>query len=456
MDYKSIFKRYDIRGKYPGELNEAVAIKLAQAYFHTIRPREVVIGYYNIYGSDIIARAFSAELITEGVKVYNVGSVTTPMLYFSSSYKNIPLSIMCTASHLGEGYTGIKPNKDGIPLEEEAVLAIKVEFDRLTTIASHDFELVPAERQPETINIYGPYVATIASLLSYPLYNYKVAVDLGNGNNAFVAEQLLHKVGIDYRAINSEVRDRDLQHPSNPKMQSNRSQLEHLIAEMGADLGVIWDGDCDRCYLVDWAGEVIPPEYVAIKIAGLLKKTNSYSHITADVRASFAVERELAKEEIKVKRIQAWHVPIKYEMEQDPTIGFGFEVSGHYVFKDFFKIDDGLLAFLLFIEALENLKLDFKADLSKFHSTYYIPEEMNFTSPISEEELKAKLPVKYKDGLINLVDGVSIDYPTWRFNIRASRTEPILRLNISGTNRAEVGAHLADIERVVGGKKLAS
>jgi len=300
----SIFRAYDIRGVYPQDLNEETAFAIGRSFVKFLpqnRPK-IAVARDNRLSSAALHQSLISGMTEMGADMVDLGLATTPMLYFSSSYKNIPLSIMCTASHLGEGYTGIKQNKDGIPLEEEAVLAIKVEFDRLTTIASHDFELVHAERQPETINIYGPYVATIASLLSYPLYNYKVAVDLGNGNNAFVAEQLLHKVGIDYRAINSEVRDRDLQHPSNPKMQSNRSQLEHLIAEMGADLGVIWDGDCDRCYLVDWAGEVIPPEYVAIKIAGLLKKTNSYSHITADVRASFAVERELAKEEIKVKR----------------------------------------------------------------------------------------------------------------------------------------------------------
>jgi phosphomannomutase len=457
MEYNSIFKRYDIRGKYPEDINECVVGKIALAYMDVIKPNGVVLGHDNIDGSDKISNKLSEILRFNGVEVYEAGLVTSPMLYFSSSVNNIPISIMCTASHLGEGHTGIKPNKGGIPLEESEIVAIKKRYEE---ILSSEYSLLATTGRvassPTYLMVYDDYTDALLSIISGPLDRYTVVADLGNGVNSLVSNKLFARVGLKFTLINTDIRGKDLSHPSNPKIKQNRAQLELKVKEERADIGIIWDGDCDRGYFIDSLGDVIPPEYVAICIARLLKETKEYSKITADVRASFAVEKECFKYGIEVKRIKAWHVPIKYEMENDAGIGFGFEVSGHYVFKDFYKIDDGMLAALMFINALQKLNIDLKSDLKKFRETYYILEEINYSNEASEEALQKILSKKYESGKITLVDGISVDFPTWRFNVRSSRTEPIIRLNISGTDRAEVDKNLKEIETIIGGKKLAS
>jgi phosphomannomutase len=391
------------------------------------------------------------------VKVYEVGLVTTPMLYFAASAKKSPMSIMCTASHLGEGYTGIKPNKGGIPLEEREIIAIRNKYKELSESKMPAVELSDSAVVSSThLVIYDNYISELLNFVSKPLGKYSVVVDVGNGVNSLVVEKLLTSLGIKHTVINKEIRGTGLSHPSNPKIKRNREQLESKIKEEGSDIGLIWDGDCDRCCFIDNFGDMIPPEYIAICIARLLKETGNYSKITADVRASFAIEKECIRYGIDVIRIMAWHPPIKFEMERDPSIGFGFELSGHYVFKDFYKTDDGMLAALLFINALETLNINLKLDLHDFRNKYYILEEINYKTEISEEALQEILSKKYSDGQMILIDGISVDYPSWRFNVRASRTEPIIRLNISGTDRAIVERNLKDIEVIINGKRLDS
>jgi phosphomannomutase len=457
MEYNSIFKRYDIRGKYPEEINEETAKILAGVYFDIIKPTKVVIGYDNVQGSDSVCEEFGLELSRLGcAEVISVGMVPTPVLYYACSHLVSDHALMFTASHLGEGYTGVKPLKFGIPLPEETMLQIRDNY--LTRTAGTSISTVsmeePAGAKINAVSIVHDYTEALLKLVGKNLSRYKVVVDAGNGPVNSVLGGIFDQLDINYSAINTHILAKNFSHPSNPKIKQNRHQLEEAIREQKSDLGIIWDGDCDRCLFVDSAGDLISPEFVAIVIASYLQRVSGCRKITADVRASSAVEIECARAGIEVKRIKAWHVPIKEEMEKDPNIGFGFEVSGHYIFRDFYKIDDGLLAAVSFLDGLQNSEISLKEMLEDFRQKYYIPEEINYRTEVSEEMLQNTLKNKYKDGVINLIDGISVDYPNWRFNVRSSRTEPIIRLNISGSNKQLVSEQLDAIEKEIGGTRL--
>jgi len=363
---------------------------------------------------------------------------------------------MFTASHLGEGYTGVKPLRHGIPLPEETLSAMRIDYETQLEreIPEHSGSSISGDVKLKHVSVNSDYCTELKNLIRHRLAKYRIVADVGNGPITPLVNDILAPLGIPYSIINREIRSRGLAHPSNPKIKQNRAQLENAVRGQNADLGIIWDGDCDRCLFIDRDGELICPEFVAKVIATRIKKVAGYSCITADVRASSAIEDVCNKNGIIVKRIKAWHVPIKEEMEKDPNIGFGFEVSGHYVFQDFYKIDDGMLAMLYFLDGLNNEESRLEDLLSDFRSKYFIPEEINYRTTVSEEMLQKKLSAKYYDGRINLIDGISVDYPEWRFNARSSRTEPIIRLNISGTSKDLVLKHLQAIEKEIDGERI--
>jgi phosphomannomutase len=444
----SIFKKYDIRGAYPLELNQASSQRIAAAYFQIINPERVCIAYDPIEGSEVVCSALTQELCRLGVNVVNLGVCSTPKLYFGSNYLKIAHALMCTSSHLGEGFTGIKFLKYGVPLEEFELAKIKTCYEQSSKELPKDFSLTQSG-SVTNVSVDEPYTEAIRAFIAKGLSTYKVVFDASNGPVALFIDPVFRDTGLTYTVINSEVKAKELSHPSNPKLVEDRVQLAESVRTSHADLGVIWDGDGDRAFFIDSTGKLIPPEFIAVKIADYVKKTHGCRKITVDVRASSAMEELCAKVGIEVKRIQAWHVPIKLAMVQDPKIGFGCETSGHYVFRDFHRIDDGLLATVMFLDALNTQQQSLDEELKQFRATYYIPEEVNFTTSQSESVLAEKFVAQYASGQLDFTDGLTVTFPSWRFNIRSSKTEPIIRLNISGTSKADVQENLKLIESIV-------
>lgn len=444
MEYNTIFKRYDIRGKYPDEISPEVAKKIAKIYFNFYHLSKIIIGHDSIDGANEIYSEISNELAGYGVNVTQIGMVSSPRLYYASAKLNIKYGIMITASHLGAGFTGIKLINDGVPPPEEDLVKLSQIYE-----SKRDISLTSKKGGINFYDINSPYASDVVAFIKSSLTKYKIVIDASNGPNAPVIDKIFSEINIPYTAINMEVKGSGLSHPTNPKIPENRVQLVNAVKESKADLGIIWDGDGDRAYFVDSKGKVIAPEFTASLIAADIKNKLGYKTITSDIRASSAIEQECSKDNIEVVRLKAWHVPIKEEMEKDSKIGFGYEVSGHYVFSDFYKIDDGLLASLVFLRALNNNEKSLSELLKDFRNTYYILEEINFESEKSEEEVVDLLKNTYKDGKVILIDGVTVEYSDWRFNLRSSRTEPILRLNISGISQKTVDENLSKIKSII-------
>lgn len=448
-----IFKRYDVRGKFPEDITEELIEKLVRACVHLFKPSQLIIGHDPLEGSATIYPKVCEEFRKYGVSIYKAGTLSSPMLYWASPFYNIPFAINLTASHLGIGHTGFKILNAGIPPTPEEIIKLR---DLVLSPQGLEAPTSPLGAETELTALLGDYEAYLLKLLEeMPNTNrYKIVIDVSNGPNAQILQDLFTKLKLDVILINNIMKAKDLAHDTNPKIEANRKQLlETLISEQ-ADLGIIWDGDGDRAYFLNKDGSVIPPEFVAIQTASYLFRNGSGKSITIDIRASSAVEVELNKIGCNVKRIQAWHIPIKEEMAKDPGIFFGMEASGHYVFRDLYRSDDGLFASLMFVKALLVDGQNLNELLEAFRKTYKTIEEINFRTEKTEEELIKEFKNMYPDAKLNDIDGITIDYPDWRFNVRSSRTEPIIRLNISGTNFTKVDSNLAKIKDTIGGTIL--
>lgn len=447
---EDIFKRYDIRGRYPQDINIENVVKIIQAYVFLFKPEQIVVGHDSLEGSKLLYPSVCSAFALCGVDVYQIGLCTSPMVAFASAHYNVIHAIMLTASHLGDGYTGIKAIHNGIPPAPEEMLELK-------KIALSDNEINLSVPSPGELTTLHGFIAAYKDMLlqlvdySQTKHSYKVVFDLANGGISMVLADLTTRLGIKAHMINSDILYSHLAHGTNPKIAKNRTQLLAKVKHDKADLGVMWDGDGDRAYFVDSEGQVIPPEYIGAKIGSYLVTKNVGNKVTVDVRGSTAYADIIEAAGGNVLRIQSWHVPIKQLMEQDSEVIFGMEVSGHYVFRDFYKIDDGLLASLIFISAISKMAMPLAQDLAEFRQKYKIVEEINFKTTKSETQLVQQVQEYYKDGIPNTIDGLSIDYPDWRFNIRSSRTEPIIRLCISGTNFELVDQNLEFLKSVIGG-----
>lgn len=446
-----IFKKYDVRGLFPQEVNVDTARLLAKAYIVTFAPTKIVIGHDPLIGSNTIYDPVCEEFSKYGVEVYKAGEISTPLLYFASSHFGVPQGIILTASHLGTLYTGFKIVLNGVPPTQDKIIEMKENFHNQAKLDSLELKQIPRNHLTNLKAEYINKLIEIAGTINDP-HKYKFAVDASNGPNAQISREIFNKLGFDYVMINEEIKSKDLAHETNPKVEKNRQELTDLVKKSNADLGIIWDGDCDRAYFIDNKGTIIPPEFVGITIGSYLITRKKGNTMTIDVRASNAVEKEINKTGGVVKRIQAWHVPIKFEMEKDQNIVFGMETSGHYVFRDLYKADDGLLASLVFLAAIYNSQDQLGSSLKEFSSKYKIVEEVNFTITKPETQIYTEIKQLYSDGKLSEIDGISIDYPTWRANIRTSKSEPILRLNISGTEWTDIDANFKKLKEIINGK----
>jgi phosphomannomutase len=448
-----IFKRYDIRGKFPDEINSEVIKQIVAAYVQLFNPTKIIIGHDPLTGSSEIYPHICSEFTKYGVEVYKVGQITTPMLYFASAHYQVPQGIMLTASHLGPGHTGVKIVNDGVPPEPSQIIELRDLI--LNEKCTVPYSATPAQEHEltELFEDYTKKILEVVGQIPNPT-RYKIVYDSSNGPNGPAARFLFEKLGLNFVALNEEIRGKNLSHDTNPKIEVNRRDLMTAIKAEKADLGIIWDGDCDRAYFLDSEGKVISPEFVGIQVGSLLIKEKKGNKMTIDIRAAQAVENEISKIGGVVKRIQAWHVPIKFEMHADSDVVFGMETSGHMVFRDMFKSDDGLLASLMFVKGVFSMDITLQTALEEFSKKYKIVEEINFETAKSEEALVQEFKLAFPNGVFSDIDGATVDYPDWRFNARSSRTEPIIRLNISGTNFARVDENLAKISQIIGGKVL--
>ncbi|HWH21504.1 MAG TPA: phosphomannomutase/phosphoglucomutase [Solirubrobacterales bacterium] len=434
-----IFKAYDIRGLYGEQMDEGTAQAIGRAFVRVLaRLRGKSAGELRIgLGRDmrLTAPAMAAELrdgmIFEGATVLDAGMVGTEMLYFLVGSRELDGGAMCTASHNPKAYTGVKLVREGaLPLSGDAGIA-----EVKATIEAGLGE-APGGGRFEEVDIWEEFRAHALGFIDPAAVKpMKVVVDGGNGMGGPMVGPILEKLPLDleemYFVPDGEFPD----HEPNPLLEENRRLIIERVRATGADLGIAWDGDADRCFFIDGTGEFCDGDFICALLARQVLAKNPGATILYDPRSSRAVPDLVAAEGGKSGLSRVGHAFFKARMREERA-AFGGEVSGHYYFRDFWNADSGTIPALLMLELLSKDGRTIGELMSEFRSKYFISGEIN--SEVADQAGKLdEIRERYADGEISELDGVSVDYPEWHFNVRPSNTEPLLRLNLESLTSRE-------------------
>jgi phosphomannomutase len=437
----TVFKAYDIRGIYGRDLNADNAEQIGRAFTRVIaaiegKPTsELKLGL----GRDMrltapeMAAAYRAGMVAEGASVLDAGEVGTEMLYFLVGSRELDGGLMCTASHNPKAYTGVK-------LVGRGALALSGEtgINEIRDLVLGD-QLGPVKDTPgavEQVDIYEEFQAAALKFIDPEAVKpLKVVVDGGNGMAGPMVGPLLRKLGLDLTECYFTPDGNFPDHEPNPLLPENRKFIINEVKSRQADLGIAWDGDADRCFFIDGNGEFVDGDFLTALLAEALLRKHPGETILYDIRASRAVADtvEAAGGIALVNRVG--HAFFKRRMREEGGI-FGGEVSGHYYFRDFYCADSGTLPALLLLELLSQSDSTLAELIDRYRAKYFISGEIN--SEVTDAEAKMdQIAAEFSDAEQRQIDGISIDYPDWHFNVRSSNTEPLLRLCLESLNSYE-------------------
>jgi phosphomannomutase len=426
----TIFKAYDIRGRYGDELDPQVAERIGRAFARVIGELEdkptselrLGLGRDMRLTAPEMASAYRAGMTAEGATVLDAGQVGTEMLYYLVGSRELDGGLMCTASHNPKAYTGVKLVKRGaIPLSGDAGIGdVKAKVEA-------GLGEPPGGGSVEEVDVYDEFhEAALGFIDAEAIKPLKVVVDGGNGMAGPMVGPLLERLGLDletsYWVPDGEFPD----HEPNPLLPENREFIIAEVKRTGADLGIAWDGDADRCFFIDEHGQFVDGDFLTALLAASMLKKHPGAKILYDVRASWAVPDTVEAAGGTPLMNRVGHAFFKTRMRAEDA-AFGGEVSGHYYFHDFYCADSGTLPALLILELLSQRGASMSELLEPLRSRYFISGEIN--SEVSDQQGKMdELERRYADGRLSHLDGVSVEYDDWHFNVRPSNTEPLLRL----------------------------
>ena len=427
-----IFKAYDIRGLHGEEMDETTALAIGRAFARVLarlrgkQTSELRVGL----GRDmrLTAPAMAAELrdglIFEGATVVDAGMVATEMLYHLVGSRELDGGAMVTASHNPKAYTGVKLVREGaLPLSGDAGIGdVQREIEA-------GLGPGPGGGSFEEVDVWDEYREHALSFIDPAAVRpLKVVVDGGNGMAGPMVGPILRKLGLELEEMYFEPDGEFPDHEPNPLLPENRAMIMERVRGTGADLGIAWDGDADRCFFIDGSGEFCDGDFICALLARAALAKNPGATILYDPRSSRAVPDLVAAEGGRSDLSRVGHAFFKARMREQSAV-FGGEVSGHYYFRDFWNADSGTIPALLMLELLCVDGRSLGELMAEFRSRYFISGEIN--SEVADQEAKMEeIAGRYGDGELTRLDGISIDYPDWHFNVRPSNTEPLLRLNL--------------------------
>jgi len=422
----SVFKAYDVRGIYPSQLDEEGAYAIGRAYVEQFEPRRIAVGRDMRLSGPAMQAAAMEGAADAGAEVLDVGLIGTEMLYFAVGELGLDGGITVTASHNPKEYTGMKIVRRGaLPVGgDSGLLDVR---DRALAVRRTDGG---SAARISAVDIWPAYVDRVMSFVDVSeIRPLRVVVDAANGMAGAMLPPVLERLPIDAVRCFFDPDGSFPNHEPNPLLPENREFIVAKTLEEGADLGVAFDGDADRCFFVDDTGEFVPGDFVTALFAEAVLAREPGAKIIYDVRASWAVPEtiEAAGGVPLVNRVG--HAFIKARMRKDDA-AFGGEVSGHYYFRDFSQADTGVVPFLLMLELVSRKGVALSEILRPFRGRYFITGELN--TPVADVALKLQeLKERYApEGRVSHLDGISVDADDWHFNVRPSNTEPLLRLNL--------------------------
>jgi len=451
MKFDSVFHNYDVRGKFGSELTVEMANKIAKAFVVYAKPKKVVVGMDNRISSPDVRKAIVEGLLFMGVDVIDVGMVSTDVFYFSTWSKKLDGGIMITASHMPSEFNGLKflklneggvlaPIGRGIGMEELEEIYNKGEFNQAEKLGNL-----------EEKNVWSDFVNfTLGFVNINNIKKLKVVMDAGNGMAGVVANKVFKDVNLDIERMYFEPDGNYPNHQANPLVEENRIDIMKRVKDIQADLGIAWDADCDRVYFIDENGKFINGDFIVALLAiYFLKKNPDKNGIVYDLRCSWAIKNWVEKLGGQAHLEKVGHTYIKKTMQDTKSI-FGGELSGHYYFADNAYMENGFVPALVILELMstENKKLsELIADLGD----YYVSGEINFEVDVVDKVLDKLEKLYSEQGEITKLDGLSFETKDWRFNVRPSANDPVLRLNLEATSEEVMKKKVEEVSNVIVG-----
>ncbi|NOT44667.1 MAG: phosphomannomutase/phosphoglucomutase [Acidobacteria bacterium] len=430
-----IFKAYDVRGLYPKEIDEQVVRQIGRAFVSYLGARRIGVSRDMRLSSPGLAAAFIAGAREQGADVLDYGMMATDMLYYAVVTDGLDGGAQITASHNPGAYNGIKMVRAGaLPLSGDAGIG------DIRDMVAGDSTPAPAAT-PGTVttrSVVDGYVDMVMGFIDPSVIApFRVVLDAGSGMAGLVAPKLFERLPCQTTRLCFDIDGRFPNHEANPLLEENRRDITEAVIQTGADIGIAWDGDADRCFFIDGSGEFISGDFITALLAEAFLLRQPGATVVYDLRASHAVRDVAARYDGRALMNRVGHAFIKHRMREEDAV-FGGEVTGHYYFKDFFYADNGFIPALLILELMSKKGLTLRQLLEPFRERYFISGEIN-TTLASMAEVPARLAAieaRYQDATVTRLDGVSVDYPDWHFNVRASNTEPLLRLNLEAATPA--------------------
>ena len=427
-----IFKAYDIRGIYPTDLNEEIGYAIGRAFASFLQVDTVIVGRDMRLSGPQMFDAVTRGLMDQGADVINIGMVSTDQYYYACATLG-HAGMMVTASHNPKDYSGFKMVR-----KMPQLLSGDEGIQDLRRIVENDAYTTPARQGAmTTIDLSEEFVNMVLSLIDVEsLVPLKVVADTGNGmvgpslKRVFERLPTVELIGM-YLDPDGSLPN----HGLDPLQPENRAELQARVPAENADVGFAFDGDGDRFFTIDDRGDFISGDFMTALLGSYLLEKYPGSKVLYDVRASWAVPDLIAEAGGTALMERVGHAFIKARMAKENAI-FAGEVSGHYYFKDFFFADSGIVPALYILEMLSKKKAKLSELLAPLEAEYFISGEIN-TRIAGEPAAKMKeLAETFSDGQIEWLDGVSVTYDDWHFNVRPSNTEPLLRLNLEAKSKA--------------------
>lgn len=423
------FKAYDVRGVYPEEVNEELAYRVGRIFSAMFAAETVVVGHDIRLSGRSIVDALTEGLRHGGTKVYDIGQCGTEMIYFATAHLHADGGIMVTASHNPKEYNGMKlVRRDARPISADTGLK---EIGEMAVASNFVHQLVPGKTMGavEKVDIMSDY---ISHLLTYvdksALKPMKIVANPGNGGAGPILKELAKHLPFEFITLNDTPDGTFPNGVPNPLLMPNREATAKVVREHKADLGIAWDGDFDRCFLFDENAEFIEGYYIVGLLAEVFLQKEPGAKIMYDPRLTWNTEAILADRGGEPVRCKSGHAFMKECMRANGVL-YGGEMSAHHYFRDFSYCDSGMIPWLLVTELMCRTGKKLSQLVGERMEMFPCSGEINRKVEDSAAILAA-LAEKYADGQQDHMDGLSVAYDNWRFNVRVSNTEPVMRLNL--------------------------
>jgi phosphomannomutase len=443
----SIFKAYDIRGVFPEEINEDTAYTIGRAFVEYFKVKEVAVGYDMRVSSPSMWESLTQGIADADALVVNLGRIGTEVMYFTVGKFELEAGIMITASHNPPQYNGMKMvTKGSVPVGADTGI-----YDFRDYVAKQNYEMLKKEIQVRDIEPYAPFRVAINDLVDlHELPKLKVVIDAGNGMGGEMIERMFIGTNLEIIPMYFEPDGTFPNHEANPTKEENVADLKKRVVAEKADLGIALDGDGDRAFFVDNEGEFSLGYFIICLLSKKVLDKYPGAKIVHENRLKWAIEDTVkAAGGVAVEYI-AGHAYLKAKMREVDSV-FGGETSSHFFYKDLYYADSSMLTIALLLELLKDSGKSLHQLLTEYKSKYFISGEINYEVEDASVTLeKVKSHFESEGFKIDELDGVAVDSDRdWRFSLRKSNTEPVVRLNVEGKSQNLVDEKVKEVEKLI-------